>query len=287
MPVIDPTERWEGSKFLLSFSGPRYSIGWQFRKAGKGGPCFVVARIGAFAERIVGRFPLTEKGWAQAWRALAKLDRASADKAAATLAGRAAAVRAQTEVAELDTMTLRRVRAARFLGGDAQEAGLTVGQPYDLRFLEDRILVVAAGSASVAADISYGHIAGMEIGGPGLVRRWSPGQAVGLTMLFGELGEVAAFSQTSIRTIVRVQTEASELFFLYTEALPDALRIELAVPLRAIRAARSAPADSAEPGGSGHDSLVDQLSKLGSMLNAGLLTRDEFESLKAKIIAGS
>jgi hypothetical protein len=41
------------------------------------------------------------------------------------------------------------------------------------------------------------------------------------------------------------------------------------------------------PGQSTSDSLTDQLGKLASLLQQDLITRDEFEHLKAKVIAQS
>jgi hypothetical protein len=95
-------------------------------------------------------------------------------------------------------------------------------------------------------------------------------------------------TQIKIKTVVRIQGTACELFMLYTQLEPDALRIELSRSLGAIREARSARADiSALRESPKQGSLVDELSRLASMLNAGLLTREEFDHLKAKLIAES
>jgi len=68
--------------------------------------------------------------------------------------------------------------------------------------------------------------------------------------------------------------------------LADALRIELSVPLKAIRDAH--PGHDGDPASTERepqDSITDQLTRLAAMLDEGLLTRDEFEHLKARIIA--
>jgi hypothetical protein len=94
-------------------------------------------------------------------------------------------------------------------------------------------------------------------------------------------------TQIKIKTVVRVQGTACELFMLCSMLEPDALRIELSRSLGAIREAQSARADTSARESSKHGSLVDELSRLASMLDAGLLTREEFDHLKAKLIAES
>jgi hypothetical protein len=91
-------------------------------------------------------------------------------------------------------------------------------------------------------------------------------------------------SETKIQTIVRINTAERELFFLNTQKLADALRIELSVPLKAIRDARAAVTPD-QSGTAAPESITDQLTRLASMLEAGLLTRTEFDHLKAKLIA--
>jgi len=86
---------------------------------------------------------------------------------------------------------------------------------------------------------------------------------------------------------VRIQTADSELFFLHTRLLPDDLRIRLSRALGAVREAQAAGTISLEGRGKQADtaSLVDELSRLAGLLDSGLLTREEFDQLKAKLIA--
>ncbi len=106
-------------------------------------------------------------------------------------------------------------------------------------------------------------------------------------LVFGSIGALIGTSAKS-QTIVRLQWPEGELFFLVHEKSPDAVRIELSEPLRAIAAARTTPMTGSDqqpepaPG-----STTDQLSKLASLLQDGLLTRDEFDQLKAKVLAES
>lgn len=88
MPVIRANEKYAGSPFLL-VEGTARIIGWQWSPASKGGPQFVIAaRTAMGGVKVQERFPLTEPGWANAWRSLSK-DPVAAHKAAAKLAARA------------------------------------------------------------------------------------------------------------------------------------------------------------------------------------------------------
>ena len=73
MPLVESYQLWPGSPVLLADDGgARYGIGWRRWPDKKGGPGFVVARLGALGPvKMLERFPLTEDGWARAWRALA------------------------------------------------------------------------------------------------------------------------------------------------------------------------------------------------------------------------
>jgi hypothetical protein len=158
---------------------------------------------------------------------------------------------------------------------------------YELRFLEDRLSVFEQGSLQALAEFSYPDVQAVEVAGPGLVRRWSPVQQAMLAEAFGFTGALIAYASTRIKTFVRIQTADSELFFLHTTLLPDDLRIHLSRALGAVREGKASAissGDNEKPPGLG--SLVDELSRLGGLLDSGLLTREEFDQLKAKLIAG-
>jgi Short C-terminal domain len=128
----------------------------------------------------------------------------------------------------------------------------------------------------------------VEIGGPGLVRQLSPSQQAGMVAAFGWIGGLVAYGATKIKTVVRVQAAGCELFFLNESAEPDALRIQLARGLGAIRDAHATLSESAEHREAARSgSPVEELSKLASMLDSGLLTREEFDRLRARLLADS
>jgi hypothetical protein len=136
-------------------------------------------------------------------------------------------------------------------------------------------------------EVAYGEIEDIEIGGPGLVK--SGGGFIGGG--FGVVGALegmalaavlnALTTKTRIATIIRVQAAACELFLLWTQAPSEQLRIELSQPLGAIRLPRAAAPSPASPA-----SVVAELSKAAELLQAGLLTREEFDHLKARLLHG-
>src|SRR5215470_14183154 len=95
-PDVQSHELYRGIPNLLMIaSGHHYSIGWQDDR--KAGPSFVVARVSRLdAIKVIERFPLTEQGWASAWRKLSALDVTAASAIAPMLARREAGRRAAT-----------------------------------------------------------------------------------------------------------------------------------------------------------------------------------------------
>ena len=133
----------------------------------------------------------------------------------------------------------------------------------------------------------YREVEHVEIGGPGLVK--SGGGFIG-----GGSGARAALegmaiaavlnaltTRTWITTIVRIQATTCELFLLHTKSTPDQLRKELSRALGAIRSSRASatPAGQAAP-----SSSADELTKLAALLKDGLITREEFDQFKARLL---
>jgi hypothetical protein len=303
MPSVPHAQLYSGTPYLLADSTLRHNLGWQDHR--KAGPSFVVTRLGRFmAIRTVERFPLTEQGWASAWQALSGLDHSAAAAIAARLAKREAGRRAADALAALAGESLCCLRVT-FNGGSG-EVPLAKGQAYDVRFLGDRIMVCPPSSASVLVELPYQDVETVEVSGSSPGR--SPGELLGLTAAVALLGALLGFlvlgllglflgavifglataalgaGSTKIETIVRIRAANAELYFLDTQKRQDALRVELSEPLRALGNARAARDERAEPTS---ESISDQLSKLAALLQQGLITRDEFEHLKAKLIAES
>ena len=300
MPVIGSSERETGSPYPL-LDGLSLTIGWYFgRQAADSGPAFVLLRRSALGTlKVVESFPLTEDGWSRAWQSLVRQNPAAVPKVLEALKARQAESARlgppgdPREVEELDARSLASLRSVAYLGGYVQATGLFAGQHYDVRFLEDWLMVNPCRRVDALAVVPYVEIEDIEIGGPGLVR--TGGGFVGGG--FGVQGAVegmaiaavlnALTTRTSIKTVLRIQGTRCELFLLHTKATPEQLRIELSRSLGAIRAARATAAAgmSQQPIIAPHASPVEELAKLAGMLEKGLLTREEFDALKAQLVS--
>jgi hypothetical protein len=301
MPDIRPSEQSANPYPVLE--GLSRTIGWQFRPERRGGPVFVLLGRGAVGlPKVLERFPLTEPGWARAWQALARQDPDAAGKIRGRLTEREREQReldqrfgTAPELAELDSRSLACLRPVVLLGGYAPDtAAIVIGESYDVRFLEDRLAIYPARYWEARTEVPYSEVEDVEIGGPGLVK--SGGGFVGGG--FGAVGALEGMAiasvlntlttRTSVTTIVRIQGTACELFLLYKRSTPEQLRITMSRALGAIRAARAASAESikAKTPPPGPASPIQELAKLAEMLRAGLLTREEFDQLKAKLLRG-
>jgi hypothetical protein len=255
------------------------SVGWEERPQRRGGPCYLVGRAGPMlGTKVVRRFPATDFGWAEAWHFLVGHDPTLVPQLTKELNDRAAAHRRRTEVAQLDALDHVAIKSATLLGGHLTGVDVPAGKRYDLRFLTDRLLVTQAQDFESLLDVPYSEVQEVEIGGPGLESALFRDPHAGLTMALGIIGEVIATTDTKIQTVVRVRTAAGELFFLDSTTLPDALRIQLSLPLAAIRAGGGTAARAA--------ATVGELRALASMLESGLLTRAEFDMLKSGLLSG-
>jgi hypothetical protein len=294
MPIIRSVEQYVGIPYPL-VDGPRM-IGWRWWPASKGGPSFLIMRRAAIGNyKILERFPLTPEGWVAAWKALVTLDPSAADKAREALKQRQLRDAEQgyskpPELQELDGRTLVRMPEVALLGGYAPDAPIAIGERYDARFLDDRLAICKCRDWNVLVEVPYNEIEDVEIGGPGLVK--SGGGFIGGG--FGAVGALegmavasvlnALTTRTKVTTIIRLQATNSELFLLWTRTTPEQLRIELSRPLGAIRSARAMATHCTQVGVADASTDVEQLTKLADMLQAGLLTREEFDQLKAKLL---
>jgi hypothetical protein len=289
MPVIGPSERVEAVLYLLA-DGLSPTIGWQFRPRAKGGPAFVIIRrTGLGSLKVIESFPLTQDGWASAWRSLITRNPAAAPRVLEALIARETdPVRLRSLEAEVARLSphgsgessgpysrpLVTMHDVAYLGGYVPGAAISAGQRYLVPFLEDRLLVVVSGGTEVLADVPYGKVEDVEIGGPGIVK--AGGGFVGGG--FGATGAIEGMaigavlngltSRTSIKTIVRIQGRTSELFFLHTRVTPEELRIALSPALGAIRSAQTMDAAGGiQPGMPARPaSPVEELAKLADML---------------------
>src|SRR5262249_52365088 len=131
MPSVPSEPVYRGRPYLLLEEDVRHSLGWRHDR--KAGPSFVVARLSRLGTaRVAEHFPLTEQGWASAWRALSNRDADAAAAIGAKLAAQEPARRAAADLAALDAESLRCLRRVIFKGGSGSEP-LAKGRRYDLR----------------------------------------------------------------------------------------------------------------------------------------------------------
>jgi Short C-terminal domain len=290
MPLIQPSEQYVGSPYPL-VDGARLTLGWLWR----GDRAFALVTRGmSGGYKAREMFPLTEDGWAAAWDVLARLSPDAAGQARQVLRERAAQDRARLErdgltpeLIALDVESLAVVRGVTLLGGYAPEVDMLVGHQYDIRFREERLAVYRHPRPDLVIEFPYAEIEAVDIGGPGLVSSpvtWGSRPFGAIVALEG-LATAAVLSSLTVRaaikTIIRVQAADAELFLLCTWQPPEDLRIYLSRPLGEIRAAHAAAA--APDGGTAR---VEHLTRLASMLDSGLLTRAEFDALKADLLRG-
>ena len=129
MPVVGPIRF--GSPFLSLDSSRRYSIGWRRWSDKKGGPGFMVVRLGSLGSvRILERFPLTDEGWARAAQALARLDGLVTEQVCAELQRRDPTDMAVDERARLCAASLGYMSDTIFLSGYSDQERLADSAHY-------------------------------------------------------------------------------------------------------------------------------------------------------------
>jgi len=301
-PQIEPGEMYTGGPFVLEMhpveASWKHSIGWMQRSDRRGGPCFVIVRSTFTGSiRIVERFPLTDAGWSRAWKALVRLDRDGAAMALDVLTARARLAASKAALAEMAAQSISVLTDVRYIPGSGKLPDIASGCRLDVRFLAGQVVLVPAASPRVLAAFSYPDVVAVEVGGPGRVQRWTPGQQAALGLAFGLPAGTLASQVTQVKTVVRVETAECELCVVDSQTEPDVLRMRLSPALWAIREAREAagrpgaggapaPGDAPASGTGGAASVVDQLAKLAGLLESGLLTREEFDRLKGGLLEG-
>ncbi len=308
MPAVPPDDLYRGAPHVL-LEGLRHCVGWQDVR--KTGPSFVVTtRRPGGSIRALQRFPLSEQGWADAWQVLCRIDADAAAAVGVKLAELEARRRAAEALVTLDARSLCKLAGVTFDGGSGT-GSLSNGQRYDLRFLDDRMMVCPPGSTHAFVELPYAVTDAVEVsetaGQPtGVVLALISGfglagaflgylvvvpRLVGVflgALVLGLVGGLIAAATSRNETVVRVRGRDAEFQFLIPIQRPQDIRRALSGPLLAIRKANTTWVEgSDEAAKSTSESLADQLAKLATLLQQDLITRDEFELLKAKVIAQS
>jgi hypothetical protein len=255
--------------YVFPVRSHRHGIGWQDRE--RGGPCFVVVRIRAIGDKILESFPLTDDGWAQAWAALVKLDPGAAQAVAKVVEKRLA-----VQAAEKATQAAEAERQAQVYEAFASAEDATVFQWLGVQVLVGDGTVYSIGSHNDAAKASTSRLLGPLAGAQAVVtdgsQAWSPGRA-----MFLPVGLTGLATKTKADAVVvlpdgTVHTAPLDGNYAVREAQKQVVQFNA----MAGTAAPAAPQTGSDP--------VVRLRKLQELLDAGLLTQDEYETKRAKII---
>ena len=172
------------------------------------------------------------------------------------------------------------VLGCKILGGHGYP--VQIGQTCDLVFLEEEIRLRRGETVTT---IGLSEVMAIEIGGPG--ESTSGGGFIGGG--FGVQGAAEGMliasalnlltTRSRIDTVVCLQTRTAELFLWNGAETPTDLRMRLSPVFSKLRQLANAPAPAIG------DSRIDQLTKLGSLLERGLIDDEEFQTLKSSILA--
>jgi hypothetical protein len=140
---------------------------------------------------------------------------------------------------------------------------------------------------SFACTIPFRQLTDFQVWGPGAVTRGGGFSGGGYGLEAAAIGILTATAlnamttQTTITSYLTIRCQQQELTFLYAGATPHALKLGLAHVFGALRqAARAEVADSRPP----PVDPVDRLGKLGQLHAQGMLTDEEFDAAKQKLL---
>jgi hypothetical protein len=265
MPVVSPDTLSRGSPTLIVQLGQRYTLGWQDTKSA--GPCFVVTRRGAVTDKVLDRFPLTEDGWAQAWAALVKLDPGAAQAVAETVQ------RWHTASAE---QLAEPKRQAQVYEAFASGGPVTAFQALGVQVLSGDRTVYTIGSHHAATKTNSSRLLGPLAGAQAMVtdgaQAWSPGRALFMPISFAGLATKTRADAAVVFPDGTVHIAPLDGNLAVREAQKQVVQFNaLAGP--------AAPADTET-----RSDPAARLRKLQELLDAGLLSQEEYDTKRAQII---
>ena len=264
MPPVSHDTLWRSSPHLIPASGQRHGIGWQDTKDG---PCFVVARIRTVGAKVLDWFPLTEDGWVQAWAALAELDTVAAQATAKVVQEMLAAEARRRAGIDLQAQAYQAF---------ASSVGATVFRAFGVQVLEGEGNVYTIGYHSEATKTNTSRLLGPLAGAQAIVtdgsQAWSPGRAMFLPISLAGLATKTKADAAVVFPDGTVHTAPLDGNAAVREAQKQA------VQFNALAGASDLPAPE-----TGNDPAV-RLRKLQELRDAGLLTQEEYESKRAKVI---
>jgi hypothetical protein len=162
---------------------------------------------------------------------------------------------------------------------------ITPGEESDLHFAAAAVRILR-GTHKI--EIPYDKVRALALGGPtggglvgggffdpGDVGSWNaPVEGMAIASLLNRLA-----SETTINTVIRLQTTDGEVFFDYRHATPDQLQIALSSVFGRLRAETEKRLSE-----TASNDLVRQLEKLGELREKEILSDEEFHTAKALLL---
>ena len=179
MPVILPASRCRVTRIRWSRASTRRSGGISGRQPRAAAQRIrAMRRTGLGSLKVIGTFPLTDDGWASAWQSLVGQNPAAAAEVGQGTFEPGGRCRRQAEPPRAISRGEQATEAGRWCGsarwhtseGMFPGSAIRPGERYDVRFLEDRLMVFACRQAEVLAEVPYSQVEDVDIGGPGLVK---------------------------------------------------------------------------------------------------------------------
>ena len=174
------------------------------------------------------------------------------------------------------------------------EAGLGIGadgqRAWDLVFRDDDVVLMDSHTRSDSNLVKLGWQGlRLDIEGAGAFRSGGGFMGGGFGLAGAAAGMLTASAlnalttRTGIETILHLQTPSAELFLYHGKVTPEALRRSLSPVFLRLR--QNAVPDEPEQSESGDDHVVDRLHKLADLLDRGMISDEEFATLKAKLLS--
>jgi Short C-terminal domain len=165
------------------------------------------------------------------------------------------------------------------------------GEQWDLAFYADELELRTRGSDPVV--VAYPDIVALEIGGPGATSSGGGFAGGGFGVQGAAEGMLIATAlnllttRSRVDTVICLQTQSAELFLHTSRTTPDALRMRLSQVFTALRAQAPEPMPTAPAVQATAPEVdpVERLHRLSELLEKGLISRDEFDRLKADLLS--
>jgi hypothetical protein len=266
MPSIAPDEMSRHPKLLVPF-GLTYSLGWQSgRKAGRS---FVVMRLGAWSDKVVQCFPLTEEGWGQAWASLVSLDPDAAKSVARAVESRATSDAGNK--AEIGRQA--RVYDAFVRAGQSRAIFRVLG----VQVLPGTQEVYSVGTHDPSAKTNTSRLLGPLAGAEALVtdgsQAWSPGRAMLMPVALTAIATKTVAHAAVVFVDGSVHTAQLNGNSVVRNAQLEVVQFNALAGATESRAAESPANDPAA-----------KLTTLKDLLDAGLISQAEYDAKRAEVI---